>query len=362
MANLFNYIQEYGDRDFKNKQFNDIDNLVFSQLSYLDFSNTNINNGKYTLEYIGLEYLNNNKYQDVKKLGIAQRDAYKLLKIVVTKKRYQSVIMSNYIYQVSKDKQFSAVTFKILHSLKYICFEGTDELVSGWKEDGNLACIFPVPSHIDAIKYVNENVTLFGPNVIIGGHSKGGNLALVSAMFMKKYKKVKVKKVYSNDGPGLRKKEFESREYKQIKKKYIHIVPNSSIVGVLLRNDSYKVIESTKNNIFSHTIMTWKVEKDELIPSELSLKSKRLEKSIISWLDKHDDEKRIKTIHNFFKVFEDADITVLTNATKAKNMVKIIHNIKNIDKQTKELIKDLILYNYKNIKGFTSFEKDDLDL
>ncbi len=362
MANLFNYIEEYGDRDFKNKEFNDIDNLVFSQLAYLDFSNTSINNGKYTLEYIGLEYLNKNKYQEIKKIGLAQRDAYKLLRAVITKKRYQNIILSNYIYSTSKEKQFSAVTFKIHSNLKYICFEGTDELVSGWKEDGELACFFPIPSHIDAIKYVNQNVKLFGPNVIIGGHSKGGNLALVSAMFMKKYKKNKVKRVYSNDGPGLRKKEFASDEYKQIKKKYIHIVPNSSVVGVLLRNDSYKVVESTKNNIFSHAMTTWKVEKDELVPSELSLKSKRLEKSIVSWFDKHDDEKRIKVIHNLFKVLEDADITMLTNVTKSKNMIKIIHNIKNIDKQTKELIKDLILYNYKNVKGYTSFEDNDINL
>lgn len=353
MANLFNYVQEYGDINFKDKEFNDIDNLVFSQLSYLDFSNTNINNGKYTLEYIGLEYLNTNKYQEIKKLGIAQKDAYKLLRIVITKKRYQNIILSGYIYNTSKDKQFSAITFKISSRLKYICFEGTDELVSGWKEDGELACFFPIPSHIEAINYVNRNVKIFGPNIIIGGHSKGGNLALVAGMFMQKYKKFKVKKVYSNDGPGLRKKEFESKEYKRIKRKYIHIVPNSSIVGVLLRNDTYKVIKSTKNNIFSHAIATWVIEDDKLVPSELSERSKRLEKSIISWLDMHDDKQRVRVIHNLFKVLEDADITVLMNATKVKNIIKIIHNIKNIDKQTKELTKDLLLYNYKNIKGPT---------
>lgn len=356
MANLFNYIEKYGDVAFTDKAFNDIDNLVFSQLAYLDFTNTKINSGKYTLQYIGLEYLGKNKYQDIRKLGIAQRDAYELLKAVIEKRRYQDIILSDYVYNTSRDKQFSAITFQISSKLKYICFEGTDELVSGWKEDGELACFFPVPSHIDAIKYVNRNVKLFGANVIIGGHSKGGNLALVSGMLMRKYKKFKVMKIYSNDGPGLRKREFESREYKQIKKKYVHIVPHSSIVGVLLRNDGYYVIQSSKHNIFSHAITTWLVDDDKLIPSNLSDKSIRLEKSIISWLDKHDDEQRIRIINSLFKILEDADITVLMNATKVKNMIKIIHNIKNIDKQTKELIKDLLLYNYKNINGKGSLE------
>ncbi len=188
MSNIFNYIEKYGQTSFKEKEFNDIDNLVFSLLSYLDFTQTSVNNGRYSLEYIGQEYLTNNTYKDVKKIGIAQKDAYKLLKIVIRSQRYKNIKVLHYIYNTNKEMQFSAVTFKMSNRLKYICFEGTDQLVSGWKEDGNLACFFPVPSHIEAIKYANKHVNLFGSNVIIGGHSKGGNLALIAAMYMKKYK------------------------------------------------------------------------------------------------------------------------------------------------------------------------------
>ena len=78
MTNLFSYVLKYGDKTFKEKKFNDIDNLVFSAISYLNFTNTNINNRKKTLEEIGNEYLNRNTYRKVKKLGIAQKEAYKL--------------------------------------------------------------------------------------------------------------------------------------------------------------------------------------------------------------------------------------------------------------------------------------------
>ena len=348
--NIFDYVEKYGNISFLDKEFNDIDNLIFSLLSYLDFTNTSINNN-YTLEIIGKEYLNNNNYKEVSKIGVAQKDAYKLLKIIINKERYKNIILQDYIYNTDKEMQFSAITFKISNKLKYICFEGTDEFISGWKEDGELACFFPIPSQIEAIKYVNKNVNLFGPKVIIGGHSKGGNLALVSSMFMKFYKKFKVIKVYNNDGPGLRKKEFESLKYKNIKKKYIHIVPESSIIGVLLRHDNYKVVKSSKNNILSHNITNWLIEDDKLISSELSLKSKRLEKSLISWLDMHNDKERLKIIKTLFKVLEDADITKVMNITKFKNIIKIIKNIKNIDKQTKELTIDLLTYNYKNINN-----------
>lgn len=357
MTNLFDYILQYGDINFEEKEFNEIDNLVFCLISYLDFSDTKINDGKYTLEIIGKEYLSKNRYKDIKKLGISPNNAYVLLKQVIKKNRYKNLILSDYIYNTNKDMQFSAITFVISSKLKYICFEGTDELLSGWKEDGQLACFFPIPSQKEAIKYVNKNVKLLGPNVIIGGHSKGGNLALVSSMFMKKYKKHKVLAVYSNDGPGLRRKEFESKEYQQIKKKFIHIVPNCSMIGVLLRNDCYKVVKSCKDNIFGHSMTTWYVKDDRLVLSKLSSKSKRLENSLISWLDKHDDEERIIIVNTLFKVFEDANITTTISAKKLKNIIKIIRNISYIDKQTRDLIIDFLTYNYKNVNGYISYEK-----
>ena len=172
MANLFDYVKKYGNESFLEKSFNDIDNLVFSSLSYLDFSKTEINKNSCTLEYIGKEYLSKNDYKDVKKLGIAMKDAYQLLEILVTKKRYQEVLLSDYEYKTNRDTQFCALTFQISNNLKYICFEGTDEQISGWKEDLKLASTFPVPAHIEAVRYVNEHVSFFGPDIILGGHSK----------------------------------------------------------------------------------------------------------------------------------------------------------------------------------------------
>lgn len=350
MANLFHYVETYGNINFKEKKHNDIDNLIFSSLAYLNFSNTSINNGKYTLQYIGNEYLEKHSYKEISKLGIAQKEAYKLLKLLLNKERYKNIILSDYVYNINKDIQFSAITFHISKHLKYISFEGTDERISGWKEDCQLACFFPVPAQKQAIQYINQHIKLIGPKVIIGGHSKGGNLALVSAMYMKKWKKWKVQQVYSNDGPGLRKKEFESKAYKKIKKKYIHIIPDCSVIGILLRNDSYKVIKSSKKNILGHSMSTWLIQDDTLISSELSNKSKKLEKSLIKWLDMHDDEQRNKVVSTLFNVLENLGIEDTLNLIKIKNIIKIIHNLKSIDKQTQEVIIDFLTYNYASIK------------
>ena len=188
MGNVYNYLKQYGIYSFNYKKFNDIDNLVFSSLIYLDLTNMDIN-GKYTLKEIGSYYLNNkdklNKYE-------------LLLKELINTKRYQNIILSDYVYKRDKNMQFGAVTFKISKKLIYISFEGTDKHISSFKEDANLACFYPVPSQIEAINYVNKHVSLFGPNVIIGGHSKGGNLALVSGMYLKKYKQFKIKNCWND--------------------------------------------------------------------------------------------------------------------------------------------------------------------
>ena len=350
MENVFDYIKKYGDLTFKEKGFNDVDNLIFTYLSYLNYANTNLIEKELTLNEMSLEYLENNRFKDVAKLGFAQKQAYKMIEVLKDKIRYKDIILSNYVYDITDRMQFSALTFKISKKLKYICFEGTDEFLSGWMEDLELACFFPVPSQEKAIEYVNKSVKLFGSKVIIGGHSKGGNLALVSAMFMKWYKKFKVKKVYNNDGPGLRKKEFESKKYKKLKKKYMHIVPEYSMIGVLLRHDDYTVVKSMTKSILAHSIENWMIKDDKLILGELSSKSKKIEASLISWLDMHDDEDRIKIVNTLFKIIDDSKIKTLPEIKKINNIISIVKSVKNIDKQSKDLIVDLLTYNYKNTR------------
>ena len=350
MENLYSYVKKYGDRTFKAKEFNDIDNLVFSLLSYLDYSHTSINLGNYTLNYIGKEYFKLYDYYDIRKLGRSQKDAFKLLEIIIDMPRYKDIVLSDYIYNTNKNMQFSAITFNISKNLKYICFEGTDELICGWKEDGKLACEFPVPAHVEAINYINNQVKLFGANVIVGGHSKGGNLALVSSMFIKSYKRFKIKKIYSNDGPGLRQEEFNSKQFKKIKNRYIHIVPDSSIIGMLLRHNSHTVVKSHIKNINCHYLTSWHIKDDKLVLGQLSDKSKRLEKSIIQWIENHSDDDKTKMVDNLFKVLEDSNIESVPSMTSLKNIFKIIKGIKNIDKQTRDLTIDLITNGYLSSK------------
>lgn len=337
--NIYDYVTDYGKHTFDEKEFNEVDNLVLSTIMYLDFTSiVNHNKETITLRNAALEYLHTHDKKIVCKLGIAQKDAYKLIEIVMDTKRYKDILLSNYRYITSLDSQFSALVFDLNKQLKFVGFEGTDEYISGWKEDAYLAIKFPVDAQKYAIKYLNEVISLFDKKIIVGGHSKGGNLALVASMYARGYIKRKIKLIYSNDGPGLREIEYNSRNYKSIQNKFIHIIPNYSLVGVILKNDTFRVVESTKKNILAHSASTWLIEDNHFQVTTQSAASKKLENSINNFLEHTSDEEIENIIKSIFLSLEHAGIVYVKDIINFKAILDIVKNLSNIDKSTKKSI------------------------
>lgn len=350
MANVYNYIKNYGDRTFKEEPFNEIDNVIFSSVIYLNFTNIVSKNKKYIkLSEAGNKYLNKYNYFEVCKYGIAQKISYKILKRIVNTKRYRDVFMYNFEYIGDKEKQFGAVCFKVKKQFIYVAFEGTDNLISGWKEDFEMAYKFPVFSQELAIKYLNKNIKFYDKNIIIGGHSKGGNLALISSMYTKKHIQKKIKKIYSNDGPGIRKEQIESKKYLNVKDRYEHIIPNYSYVGILLRNEKYTIIKSSRVDVMAHSVSTWQIEQNKFKREKLSTISSNFEKSIIMWLDEHNDMQRKKMILGVFNAIEESGISDIIDFFNMKKTVNLIKKLKNIDDETKELVISFIKFNLNYI-------------
>lgn len=350
MAGINTYIKEYGDKTFNEEKFNEIDNVILSSVVYLNFDGIVPKNKKsISLCEAGNIFLYKYNYFDVSKLGIAQKVSYKILKQIVNTKRYKDIQMYNYKYIWDTDTQFGAVCFKVKKKFIYVAFEGTDNLLSGWKEDFQMAYEFPVPSQKLAVKYLNENIKLFDKNIIVGGHSKGGNLALVSSMYCKNRINKKIKQIYSNDGPGLKKEQIESENYSKVRDRLIHLVPNYSYVGVLLRNDKFTVIKTNRKDFMAHAVSSWQVNKNEFIRENLSSISDNFRKSLLKWLDEHDLEQREKMISTVFKTLEESGIKNLNDFFNLKNAITVIRNVNNIDEETKNLVISLIEFNLNNI-------------
>ena len=132
--------------------------------------------------------------------------------------------------------------------------------------------------HNNDKKYINKIIKYKNKKVLVGGHSKGGNLAMTASMYAKPYIKRRIVTVYNNDGPGFRKEQYESKEFKQLLPKLKMFVPSECVVGFLLRHPKqYMVVKSSGKGLLQHNANTWNCYGPVFIKGELSLESKKIE-------------------------------------------------------------------------------------
>lgn len=350
---IFDYILKYGKYTFNEMNFNEVDNVIFASLSYLNLEGIVSKSAKNKIS-IGEIYKTLSKKKHTTEIT-AVRNAYELLKAISNKKRFKDICAYSYLYIGDDSQQFSALCFDINDDVVYVSFEGTDHLISGWEEDFKMGYEFPVLSQKHAIRYLNKNFTISSKKLIVGGHSKGGNLAMVGSMYCNFLVRNKIISIYSNDGPGLRKKQLESDNYKRIEDKLIKIIPNYSVVGLLLRHtDNYIVIKSTKRNLYAHAVVNWVVNENHFERSKLSDFSKIVDDGMIKWLDKYDDKQREDFVKCLFDIFRRSNVNSLIQIIDNKRVIfKLLREGSyTIDPLTKTMIKDFIYVILKYSKDY----------
>lgn len=355
MGTIDTYLKEYGNYTFQEEEFNEVDAIIFSLLSYANLLDIVPESKKEKILLKDASTLFSKKYT-VKEMNqniLSVKNASHLIGKLAKTKRFQNLKLYHYRYKVTFDMQFGAMCIEMPTKEVYVSFEGTDGYISGWREDFMFSYLFPTSAQKEAIQYLNEVTGLFGPKIYVGGHSKGGNLALVSSMFCKNSVRHKIKLVFSHDGPGLRKHEFESSRYQKILPKLRSYVPKSSFVGMLLRHSTNYIVVDSKNKLFmQHDATSWIIEKNKLKRAELSDFSKKVEKGIINWLNQLDDEKREQFTNNLFSILKKADIHDLNEIRQAKlsSMIKILKETKNMNKETRMMMISYLKDLYSEIK------------
>lgn len=335
--NYYSFINKYGNVTYKEKKETEIDILLFSQLAYLPMDNIDFkSNKKYSLE----EIASNIDRKVFLESLIAQRNALKLLDTIKSLKRFKEIKVTDYTYIADNDSQFGAVSFILPNKMVVIAFQGTDNTISGWKEDACLSYMYPTTSQEMAGSYVEKIIGKYKHSVIICGHSKGGNLALVGAMRATVLKKMAIKEIYSFDGPGLRENEFTSLNYKLVRKKLHNIIPNESMVGVLFNQENLDVIKSDEVGIMQHAATSWQVNDDKFVRTTKSALSDNLDKAIYDWLNNYDLETRKLIIDETFGLLEKSNIKRVSDISDnyLRSLLEILKASKTLDNQTKIVI------------------------
>ena len=158
--------------------------------------------------------------------------------------------------------QFAAATFILPDNTLVVAFRGTDDTLIGWKEDCDIFVKRSIPSHALAVNYLENVAKHFDGDIIIIGHSKGGNVALYAGLNCSESTRARIKALYNNDGPGFYDhSQFRTKQYSELLPKYNHFIPSSSFVGVLLAFDKdYTVVKSKRLlGPMQHDLSTWQV-------------------------------------------------------------------------------------------------------
>ena len=353
MKNLFDYIKVYGKKSFLEEEFNDVDSLVLNSIVYIKFGPYM---PKHKFETISLNdaatlFFDDYSKKNYKHSIIAVDVAIKVLRSIYRTKRYKDILLYHYVNKIKKLEQFGALTFKLPNDFIYIAFEGTDKYINSWEENFIMSYKFPIRSQKEAIRYLNSTVRFKDKKVIVGGHSKGGNLALVSAMYSRMNIRNKIIKIYSADGPGLRIKQFKSKRYLKIRDRYIHIIPNYSMVGLILRHeDNHVVVKSSKFSVLSHDMTTWGIDDKYLCLTKLTNFSKKFDNYMQEFLDNSTDTLRKKYVEEIFFVFKSVGIENIEDikADKLKKIRKIAKEMGGLDLETKNMLLDFINFMIKN--------------
>ncbi len=361
MGNIKTYLEAKGNVLFSKNHFNEVDNLIFSELVYVDFNNICINK-KIRLQKAIDCYLN--QENNINKITLLE-DPMDFLKYLKNTNRFKNLKLFNYVNNLSKDKeeQFSAISIRINRNTIFVAFKGTDDTLLGWKEDFNLSYLSATPSQLDAVNYVNKIKRKY-KNIIIGGHSKGGNLAVYAALNCQNKIKKRIKKVFNNDGPGFLEEINLMEGNQSILNKIVNIVPESSIIGMLLTHvGEYKIIKSINNGIWQHEPLSWQVEDDHFETIEtIDDFSKKMNKTLSEWLKKIDKEQRKIFVNTLFEFLDKNNIKTIMDLSNLKlkdipHLVKVFHSMDSYNKEILvNLIKELIMEAKKNLDAKTILE------
>lgn len=299
---------------FKADPFNDVDNLVFSQLVYAEFGEIMDKEKKITIGKLGEEFFAKMS-EDLTNYRRFDKDGVLVLKEAYKAPRYKDCVAYNYVSKLHADttEQFTAMMVDLPDHTTVVCFKGTDEHLIGWKEDLFLS-YKEIAGQYDAVDYVNKHCSVLRKYRFIG-HSKGGNLAAFAALRCNPVLRWRIEQIISNDGPGLRPGSYDEKEFAKIKERYRLIVPEKDGVGTIYEIAPHKTIAriSTKNIIKAHNILTWQVEANRIAKADMdSYQTDRTRRAMVELLNDTTPQEREIFVEELFQALDDAGITTVT--------------------------------------------------
>ena len=367
MSNFLDYLAWRGDLTFEKDPFNSIDALILSTLSYVDFKDVvpGRGEGRITIEEASEKFFKIHSEEELAQNKSFINYAPALLKALAGSERFRKAYLLNFVddTDISREIQFAAVEIDTSDGTSFISFRGTDDTIIGWKEDFNLSYM-TVPSENEAALYLKDVTEGREETVRIGGHSKGGHLAIYAAMTADPEISSRIEKVYSFDGPGFNHEAMESEKFRSVQPKIIKIIPETSIIGRLLENSTEPVVvKSTELGIMQHDPKSWQLEGKRFETCASTDKiSDAFDETMSIWLGEMSFDDRKVFVDELFSVFESSGCEYLSTMTKVgvrgtRAMIERMGQIRNDSGAKVRTLVKMFLINLNTLKDNVLKEK-----
>lgn len=348
MGNIMDYISWRGDLSFEQSQFNEVDNLILACFSYvnLDGISTVTKQKGIGLKKLTKEFMKLHTMKELEADKSFIRLAPFMMMEMAKSVRFGKCVVRNYVNDIvtEAEQQFAAMEIVLEDGTSYVSFRGTDDTIIGWKEDFNLSTGV-VPAQKRAIEYLQKISEHTDGMLRVGGHSKGGNLAIYGSVMCKSAHE-KILEIYSNDGPGFSREFQELPETKEMMPKIIRIIPEYSIIGTLLEHEKEPVIvASSSKGLLQHDGFSWEVQGPALVRRDsLNKTALRFIEILHKWIDGMDTEQKRLLIEDLFATLQASGYENLSEVQSGglKSLAAMVKRVEKFAPESRGMMQELL--------------------
>ncbi len=321
--------------------FCDIDAIILAQLSYTRL-------GTIVAEEFNGKQITIEKAADFvlwDKTRLKDDDDEELWQLLKTSPRFKDLVLVGHLdrFDIEAEKQFSAVTVLMPGRKAAVVYRGTDFTIVGWKEDFNMSFTDHVPAQLEALAYLEDAAkNLPAWDLLVCGHSKGGNLAVYAGAFCSEEIQDRIQSIRNFDGPGFSEEIAAQEGMKRILEKTRTYLPQSSVVGMLLEHEEeFTIVHSRKMGLMQHDLYNWSViGKEFVIEQETTDSSQFIDKALKDWLKAMSKQQREAFVETVFSILDDCDAVTLKELFSRKNLLTVMKNLTAMEPEERELIQE----------------------
>lgn len=257
MATMLDYLYWRGDVPFDKMPPNELDGLVLTRFAYLPMELV----AREPEETVGSIA---EKVQALPAGVLRLEEDQQLLYYLEHCDRFKDLKVTDFVKDNDEDIviQFSAVTIHLPEEQLYIAYCGTDSTLLGWKEDFYMSFMEDVPAQKAALAYAKDVCARYPErDFYLGGHSKGGNLAVYTAVNLPEVLKARLLHVSDYDGPGFPKSYIDTHDFRSVVERIDTFIPQESVFGRIHDHaEGFSVVESNERGLNQHNPYSWEVE------------------------------------------------------------------------------------------------------